>query len=123
MGRRRRVGMAGMKQGDVYMVGLDPPRRTEVGKVRPALIISVDEMNDHAPMVIIATITSNVSRVYKSEMLIPKIGGLEMESKVMLNQICSIEKSRLKERLGQVDRLTLKTACDLATKLITPPKE
>jgi len=112
-----------MKQGDVYLVDLDPRHRTEVGKVRPALIISVDEMNDHAPRVIIAPITSNVSRVYKSEMLIPTTGGLEKESKVMLNQVRSIDKGRLKKRLGQVDRLTLRAACDLAIKLITPPKE
>jgi len=78
-----------MKQGDVYLVNLDPQRRTEVGKVRPALIISVDEMNDHAPRVIIR----------------------------------SIDKGRLKEKLGHVDRITLRTAYDLAIRLISPPKE
>ena len=112
-----------MKQGDVYLVDLDPQHRTEAGKVRPALIISIDEMNDHAPRVIIAPITSNVSRVYGSEMLLPITGGLNKASKVMLNQLRSIDKGRLKERLGQVDRLTLRSACDLAIKLITPRKE
>ncbi len=112
-----------MKQGDVYLVDLDPQHRTEVGKVRPALIISIDEMNDHTPRVIIAPITSNVSRVYRSEMLIPIIGGLKKASKVMLNQLRSIDKRRLKDRLGQVDRLTLRSVCDLAIMLITPPKE
>jgi mRNA interferase MazF len=115
--------MAGMKQGDVYLVDLDPQHRTETGKLRPALIISIDEMNDHAPRVIIAPITSNVSRVYGSEMLLPITGGLNKVSKVMLNQLRSIDKGRLKERLGQVDRPALRSACDLAIKLITPPKE
>jgi len=112
-----------MKQGDVYLVDLDPRRRTEAGKLRPALIISIDEMNDHAPRVIIAPITSNVSKVYGSEMLLPITSGLNKASKVMLNQLRSIDKGRIKERLGQVDRLTLRSVCDLAIKLITPPKE
>jgi mRNA interferase MazF len=112
-----------MKHGDVYLVDLDPQHRTEVGEVRPALIISVDEMNDHPPRVIIAPISSYVSRMYRNEMLIPIIGGLKKESKVMLNQIQSIDKGRLKERLGQVDRLTLRAACDLVIRLITPPKD
>ena len=111
-----------MKQGDVYLVDLNPKRRTEVGKTRPALIISIDEMTDHTPRVIVAPITSNISRVYGSEMLIPATGGLKKESKAMLNQIRSVDKSRLIERLGQVDRLTLRASCDLAIRLITPPR-
>ncbi len=112
-----------MKQGDIFWVDLEPKHRSETGKIRPALIVSIDEMNDHSPRVIVAPITSNVSRVYRSELRIPAAGGLKNESKIMLDQIRSIDKARIKERLGSIDMPTLKAACELATRLISPPKK
>jgi mRNA interferase MazF len=91
--------MAAMKQGDIYLVSLEPTLHTEIGKTRPALILSIDEMNEHSPRVIVAPVTSNISKIYLHDVFVPKgEGGLIKDSKVMLDQLRSIDKLRLTER-------------------------
>ena len=111
-----------MKQGDLYLVNLDPTLHTEIGKTRPALILSIDEMNDHLPRVLVAPISSSVQRVYLHEVFIPAgTGGLAKDSKIMPDQLRSIDKRRLIKKIGQVDREVLKKACGAAIELISPP--
>jgi mRNA interferase MazF len=85
------------RRGEIYWVDLDPTVGTEIAKARPALIISNDVGNQYSPRLIVAPITSqHVDRVYPFEVLIP-VGeaNLPQRSKVLLNQIRSIDKRRM----------------------------
>ncbi|MBI3979234.1 MAG: type II toxin-antitoxin system PemK/MazF family toxin [Chloroflexi bacterium] len=90
------------RRGEVYWVNLDPTVGTEIAKTRPALIISNDIGNQYSPRVIVAPITSQgVTGVYPFEALVPAgEGGLTHASKVLLDQIRTIDKQRLGQRLG-----------------------
>jgi len=108
-----------MRQGDIYLINLDPGFNTEIGKTRPGLILSIDSMNLHSPRIIIAPISSTIGKLYPFEVFLKTgIGGLEMDSKIMLDQIRSLDKKRLIKKLGSIDKLLLTKACSIAQKLI-----
>jgi mRNA interferase MazF len=109
-----------MDQGDIYLINLDPVVHTEVGKTRPGMIISVNAMNHYSPRLIIAPITSRVEKIYPFEVFIPSgSGGLEKDSKIMLDQIRSIDKRRLVKKIGTVHKDILLKACSIAQRLIS----
>jgi mRNA interferase MazF len=110
-----------MDQGDIYLVNLDPSIHTEAKKTRPGLIISMNAMNHHSPRLIVAPITSSTGKVYPFEVFIPSgTGGLEKDSKIMLDQIRSLGKKRLVRNLGTLKSELLKQACSIAQKLLSP---
>ena len=90
------------QRGDVYWVNLDPTVGSEIAKTRPALIISNNIGNQYADRVIIAPISSgNVRRVYPFEVRLETgESGLPRRSKVLLDQIRTVDKSRLGDRIG-----------------------
>lgn len=97
------------KRGEIYLVLLDPKVGAETGKTRPALVISNDINNEHADTVTILPITSNVTKVYPFEVLLPKgTAELPKDSKIKCEQIRTIDKSRLIKRIGQIDKTLLK---------------
>src|SRR3990172_3222630 len=98
--RQRRLGIK-MDQGDIYLINLDPTLQTEIGKTRPGLIISINAMNHNSPRLIIAPITSSIGKIYPFEVFVPAgVGGLEKDSKVMLDQMRSLDKRRLFKKIG-----------------------
>ena len=101
-----------IRRGDVVEVRLDPVEGSEQGGVRPALVLSPDIINQHSPVVIIASITSRkVDRVYPFEVVVePPQGGLTQRSKVMLMQIRSIDKRRV---TGVYGGLSQETMCEI----------
>ncbi len=109
-----------MVQGDVYMVNLDPAVRTETGKTRLGLVISINAMNHNSPRIIIAPITSNTQRIYPFEVFLPfGTAGLDKDSKIMLDQLRSLDKKRLLTKIGTLDKNTLSKACSIAQRLIS----
>lgn len=109
-----------MNQGDVYLVNLDPTIQTEIGKTRPGLIISINAMNHNCPRLIVGPITSSTRKVYPFEIFIPRgIAGLERDSKIMLDQLRSLDKKRLVKKIGILDKQTLSKACAIAQRLIS----
>ena len=109
-----------MDQGDIYLVNLDPAIRTETGKTRPGVILSRNAMNHHSPRIIVAPITSNVTKVYPFEILVPAgTAGLSKDSKIMLDQIRSIDKRRLVRKLGTLDRNILSSSIKALHKLVS----
>jgi mRNA interferase MazF len=109
-----------MNQGDIYLVNLDPALNTEAAKTRPAMIISIDAMNQYSPRLIIAPITSSIGKIYPFEVfLIQGSGGLDKDSKIMLDQIRSVDKRRLIKKIGAVQREIVVKACVVAQKLIS----
>jgi mRNA interferase MazF len=88
--------MESIKQGDVFWVNFDPSVGAEVKKVRPSVVVSNDINNEHFPIISIAPITSNVTRVYSFEVELPA-GTLNLtsRSKIMVNQTRAVDKVRL----------------------------
>lgn len=92
-----------IKRGDICWVKLDPIEGSEIGKIRPAVVISNDINNELADTVTIVPITSSVGKVYPFEVLIRKgIANLAEDSKAKANQIRTVDKSRLKNLIGTV---------------------
>jgi mRNA interferase MazF len=91
-----------MKQFDVYTVDFNPTKGSEIRKVRPAVIISPDQMNVHLKTVIVAPLTHTV-KGYPSRIL-TKFDGHTGE--VVLDQIRAVDKLRLTKKLGKIDKTT-----------------
>jgi mRNA interferase MazF len=109
-----------MDQGDIYLINLDPVVHTEVGKTRPGMIISVNAMNRYSPRLIIAPITSNIGKIYPFEVFVPSgPAGLKKDSKIMLDQIRSLDKRRLVKQIGTAPKDILVKACSAAQRLIS----
>ncbi len=81
---------------DVYLVDLDPTKGSEIKKTRPCAIISPDEMNRHIRTVIVAQMTTK-SRSYPSRV---SCIFQKKEGQVVLDQIRTVDKSRLVKKLG-----------------------
>jgi mRNA interferase MazF len=103
------------KRGEIYLVNFDPTVGSEIQKTRPALILQNDIANKHSPITIVAAITSKFDdRLYPTEVLVPSSNtGLSQDSVVLLNQIRSIDRTRLIRRLGVVSD-EIMTAVDQA---------
>lgn len=94
-----------VKRGDIYYADLSPVIGSEQGGVRPVLIVQNDVGNKYSPTVIAAAITSQreKSKLPTHISLQAQKSGLPKDSVVLLEQIRTIDKSRLKERMGKVD--------------------
>lgn len=85
------------KRGDVYWVALDPTLGSEIQKTRPAVIISNNSCNAHGSRVVVLPLTSNVDSLYPDEALVTIKGK---PSRALGNQSRSLDKSRLRSRIG-----------------------
>jgi len=94
-----------VKRGDIYYADLSPVVGSEQGGMRPVLIVQNDTGNRHSPTVIAAAITSRLgkARLPTHIELEAKSNGLAKDSVVLLEQIRTIDKRRLRERMGRVD--------------------
>jgi len=97
--------VGGIKRGDIYYADLSPVVGSEQGGMRPVLIIQNDTGNRHSPTVIAAAITSqiNKARLPTHIELAAKSYGLTKDSVILLEQVRTIDKRRLKERMGKID--------------------
>jgi mRNA interferase MazF len=93
-----------IRRGDIFWADLGPVKGSEQAKTRPVLTIQNDVGNAYSPVTIIACITSNLARKdYPTNVFISaKETGLASDSVVLLNQIRTVDKSRLKRRIGHV---------------------
>lgn len=87
---------------DVFLVSLDPTVGSEIQKSRPCLIISPDEMNRHIRTVIIAPMTTK-GRSYPTRVACDIQGK---QGQIVLDQIRTVDKSRLLRKLGRIDSQT-----------------
>ncbi len=85
---------------EVYRVNLDPTQGKEIKKKRPCLIISPDEMNRFIATVIVAPMTTR-GRDYPSRVSCRFQGK---DGQIVLDQIRAVDKSRLIEKLGRIDK-------------------
>ena len=94
-----------IKRGDIYYADLSPVVGSEQGGIRPVLIIQNDVGNRYSPTVIAAAITSRQSKSKLPTHIPIEAGGcgLQKDSVVLLEQVRTIDKRRLKEKMGSVD--------------------
>lgn len=89
------------KRGDVYWIKFDPIEGSEIGKTRPAVIISNDINNKLADTVTVIPISSSVGKVYPFEVhLTAGTANLPEDSKAKTNQIRTIDKKRIRDLIG-----------------------
>ena len=96
-----------IKRGDMFYADLSPVVGSEQGGIRPVLIIQNDLGNKYSPTVIAAAITSqtNKTKLPTHIELDEKTEGLKSNSVILTEQIRTIDKSRLKEKIGHIDDL------------------
>jgi len=91
------------KRGEIWLVSMEPVAGHEIGKTRPALIISNNRNNEFSSTVTVIPITSSIERVYPFEVLILKNeSGLTSDSKIKCNQIRTVDKLRLIKPAGNL---------------------
>ena len=94
-----------VKRGDIYYADLSPVVGSEQGGIRPVLVIQNDIGNKYGPTVIAAAITSQINKAKMPTHieLAAKDYGLNKDSVILLEQIRTIDKRRLREKIGRID--------------------
>ena len=94
-----------IKRGDMFYADLSPVIGSEQGGIRPVLVIQNNTGNRYSPTVIVSAITSqlNKNKLPTHIELDSKEFGLKSDSVVLTEQIRTIDKSRLKEKIGHID--------------------
>lgn len=94
-----------IRRGDIYHANLNPVFGSEQGGYRPVLVIQNNVGNQHSPTVIVAAITSKPKSKLPTHVAIPaEIQGLAKDSVVLLEQLRTIDKKRLDDYIGTLDR-------------------
>lgn len=91
--------MGVVKRFEIYLVDLNPTRGSEIFKIRPAMVVSPDEMNRHLQTVIIAPMTTK-TRDFPSRVQCEFAGKT---GQIALDQIRSVDKTRLVKKMGKID--------------------
>jgi len=98
-----------VKRGDIYYADLSPVIGSEQGGIRPVLIIQNDVGNKYSPTVIAAAITSQINKAKMPTHIELSASeyGLYKDSVILLEQIRTLDKRRLKERIGALSDVTM----------------
>ena len=93
-----------IKRGELYYADLSPVVGSEQGGVRPVLVVQNDVGNKYSPTVIAAAVTSQMSKAKLPTHIALSAGeyGLPKDSVVLLEQIRTIDKRRLREKIGEL---------------------
>jgi len=99
------VGVSAPRRGEVHLISLDPARGSEIRKTRPCLIVSPDELNDHLGTFIVAPMTTG-GHPYPFRVA---CRFKKREGYVVLDQLRTVDGSRVVRRLGRLRAATLET--------------
>lgn len=105
----RSVNNVQVRRGDVFYADLNPVVGSEQGGIRPVLVVQNDVGNKYSPTVIIAAITSQIdkAKLPTHVELKKKDFGLEKDSVVLLEQLRTIDKKRLKDKVAHLGNKTM----------------
>lgn len=93
-----------IKRGDIFYADLSPVTGSEQGGTRPVVIIQNNMGNYYSPTVIVAAITAKASKSkLPTHILLPTEEGIAKDSVILLEQLRTIDKSRLKDRVSHLD--------------------
>ena len=97
-----------VKRGELYYADLSPVVGSEQGGIRPVLVVQNDVGNKYSPTVIAAAVTSKINKAkLPTHIERPSAYGLAKDSVILLEQIRTIDKRRLKERIGELPPSTM----------------
>ena len=108
--------MVGIRRFDVFLVALDPTVGSEIQKTRPCLVVSPNELNDHIATVIVAPMSTR-GRPYPSRVPCTFQGK---SGQIVLDQLRTVDQSRLIRRLGRIDDATRQAVLDTLAELFAP---
>lgn len=102
--------MSVFKRGEIYYADLSPVIGSEQGGVRPVLIIQNDVGNRYSPTVIVCAVTSRITKAKLPTHVELHAGefGLAKDSVVLLEQMRTLDKRRLKSRVGEIDATAMR---------------
>lgn len=105
---RKEVDMT-IKRGELYYADLSPVVGSEQGGIRPVLVVQNDIGNKYSPTVIAAAVTSKINKAKLPTHieLSSNTYGLQKDSVILLEQIRTLDKRRLKERIGELNETTM----------------
>ena len=100
-----------VRRGEIYYANLNPVLGSEQGGLRPVLIIQNDIGNTYSPTTIVAAITSKIKRAKLPTHIEISAAQykLEKDSVILLEQLRTIDKQRLKERIARLDDRTMES--------------
>ena len=103
-----------IKRGDVYLADLSPVVGSEQGGLRPVLIIQNDVGNKYSPTIIVGAITSQISKSKLPTHIEIKANefGLSKASVLLLEQVRTIDKRRLRQKLGRFSKSAMSKVDD-----------
>lgn len=99
--------MREVKKGEMYYADLSPVVGSEQGGIRPVIILQNDKGNRYSPTTIIASVTNRKKKSHLPTHIKIKIPNSKRKSVVMLEQVRTIDKSRLSEYIGKLDNGTM----------------
>ncbi|MBE5750553.1 MAG: type II toxin-antitoxin system PemK/MazF family toxin [Clostridiales bacterium] len=99
-----------IKRGELYYADLSPVVGSEQGGVRPILVVQNDTGNKYSPTIIAAAVTSQINKAKLPTHIEVSEGefGLSKDSVILLEQIRTLDKRRLKERIGELSPVAMK---------------
>jgi mRNA interferase MazF len=103
-------------RGEVFLVELDPTRGSEIRKTRPCVVISPDELNHHLATTIVAPMTTGTHPY-------PFRVACRFEGKqghIVLDEIRTVDRERLRKRLGAIKPATLRSVLQVLAELFEP---
>ena len=105
-----------VRRFEVYLIDLDPTVGSEIQKARPCLVISPDEMNRYIATLIVAPMTT-AARNYPSRV---SVHFQEKDGQIVLDQIRTVDKSRLVKRLGKISTKTEEEVLAVLQEMFAP---
>ena len=97
-----------IQRGDIFYADLSPVVGSEQGGIRPVVIVQNDIGNKYSPTIIAAAITSKINKAkLPTHIELPSSYGLAKDSVILLEQIRTLDKRRLKERIGELPPSTM----------------
>lgn len=97
-----------IKRGDIFYADLSPVVGSEQDGIRPVLIIQNDLGNKYSPTVIVVAITTKMKPKLPTHVPISKgMFGLQKDSVILIEQVRTLDKVRLKRKIGTIDSITL----------------
>ena len=98
-----------VKRGELYYADLSPVVGSEQGGIRPVLVVQNDVGNKYSPTIIAAAVTSKINKArLPTHIELPSSYGLVKDSVILLEQIRTLDKRRLKEKMGHLDEETMR---------------
>jgi len=92
-----------VKRGDMFYANLNPTIGSEQGDFRPVLVVQNNAGNAHSPTVVIVPITRNLNKkALPTHVVIPQASGLEQDSLALVEQIRTIDRSRMTGYIGRI---------------------